>query len=100
MYNLVVNVYYEKDITRFGLNRAKIGKNHNIPIFCNLHYNTYFFDDVMVLIFVNGIVLINSIYKYHQSFAIIYLFKTKGKTSRFLPNFIRGRDRLFTSYDY
>ena len=51
MYNLVVNLYYEKDITRFGLNRAKIGKNHNILFFCNLHYISMFFDDVMGLIF-------------------------------------------------
>jgi hypothetical protein len=29
MYNLVVNLYNEKDITLFGLNRAKIVKNHN-----------------------------------------------------------------------
>jgi hypothetical protein len=35
MYNLVVNLYYEKDITCFGLNRAKIDKNHNIKFFCN-----------------------------------------------------------------
>ena len=51
MYNLVVNLYYEKDITCFGLNRAKIGKNHNIQFFCNQNYKTCFFDDVMGLIF-------------------------------------------------
>jgi hypothetical protein len=51
MYNLVVNLYYEKDIARFGLNRAKIDKNHNIPFFCNLHYKAGFFYDVMGLIF-------------------------------------------------
>ena len=50
MHNFVVNLYYEKDITRFVLNRAKIGKNHNIPFFCNPLQNM-FFDDVMGLIF-------------------------------------------------
>jgi hypothetical protein len=40
MYHLVVNLYYKKDITRFGLNRAKIGNNNNIPfsLFHSIQY--------------------------------------------------------------
>ena len=51
MHNFVVNLYYEKNITRFGLNRAKIGKNHNIPFFLQSTLQSIFFDDVMRLIF-------------------------------------------------
>jgi hypothetical protein len=51
MHNFVVNLYYEKNITRFGLNRAKIGKNHNIPFFLQSTLQSIFFYDVMRLIF-------------------------------------------------
>jgi hypothetical protein len=47
MYNLVVNLYYGKDITRFGLNRAKIDKNHNIQFFCNQNYKTVVYEQLL-----------------------------------------------------
>jgi hypothetical protein len=43
MYNLIVILNIMKKILRaFGLDRAKIGKNHNIPFFGNLHYKACF----------------------------------------------------------
>jgi hypothetical protein len=50
MYNLVVNLYYEKDIARFGLKRAKIAK---IIIFhvSAIYTTKHVFYDVMGLIF-------------------------------------------------
>ena len=100
MHNFVVNLYYEKNITRFGLNRAKIGKNHNIPFFLQSTLQSIFFDDVMRLIFRKC----NSFDKFNiqisSKLCNILSIQNKSEKSRFLRNCIRGRDRLFASYDY
>jgi hypothetical protein len=50
MYNLVVNLYYEKDSARFGLKRAKIAKII-IFHFSAIYTTKHVFYDVMGLIF-------------------------------------------------